>query len=674
MRFLFRSDLQMAAPKMDELEAILDTFDDPCWEQLKAKIDVPMLVVIGAQSSGKSSVLGEIVLLPIPTSDDVCTKFVTKLIFRRKPTVSVGMRIEPGPDRSQKEREKLKKFTTPSPEPKHLDKIIEAVARRLGADNDDRFCLDTLEIHIQSPEVPSITVIDTPGLTDVLMSDEQSDEDRQAIFEKITEYFGNQRCILVIIVETSADFSRHKILQHITQPDRARRTIGVLTKPDLVPGPKVAKRYVQLVRNENPLYRADLGWYLLRNRASNEQEWSREERDQEEKKVLAGPMFSEVPAEQKGADNFRAGVARQVLEFYKQQLVPIRNDVSMRLKEIETQVSVLPSQISDAAAGRAELVPILQRLHGLIKSSFFTPAEELWLPEHSMIQQRLQALDMQLQQHLQTSSPVYDLSDTIADVSTTTQPPSGVVHSLALDRLRQRAQELLANQSVLFGNIPWRVAQTLLLEVSKPWCKIMTTHLDAVTQTVQEHMETELRDCAPPHLQLGVCKQIMAPALRALSAALQRRIPRWWSDNLPPSNVQFQFSERVKRGTSTVWQRELDNSFVDAVATTCGIRVDHTGHLPTTDQAKNDSFDLEALRHALVSSLNDNRFAVAGVVTAVVIQYKVRQMLLMVGWRLTKHAGISQTARRFSVSRQLQQRHRYPPGQPLVRSALQDPR
>ena len=51
------------------LERILDVLEDPCWKTLKSNIDMPMLVVIGAQSSGKSSVLSSIACMPFPVSD-----------------------------------------------------------------------------------------------------------------------------------------------------------------------------------------------------------------------------------------------------------------------------------------------------------------------------------------------------------------------------------------------------------------------------------------------------------------------------------------------------------------------------------------------------------------------------------------------------------------------------
>jgi hypothetical protein len=46
-------------------------------------IDLPQLVVVGDQSSGKSSVLEGLTRLAFPRDSGLCTRFATQIIFRR---------------------------------------------------------------------------------------------------------------------------------------------------------------------------------------------------------------------------------------------------------------------------------------------------------------------------------------------------------------------------------------------------------------------------------------------------------------------------------------------------------------------------------------------------------------------------------------------------------------
>ena len=47
------------------------------------QIALPQLVVVGDQSSGKSSVLEGLTALPFPRDSGLCTRFATQITFRR---------------------------------------------------------------------------------------------------------------------------------------------------------------------------------------------------------------------------------------------------------------------------------------------------------------------------------------------------------------------------------------------------------------------------------------------------------------------------------------------------------------------------------------------------------------------------------------------------------------
>ena len=66
-------------------------------------VDLPQLVVVGDQSSGKSSVLAGLSGLPFPRDSTLCTRFATQIIFRRSDQTSVAVSILPK-DASDEER------------------------------------------------------------------------------------------------------------------------------------------------------------------------------------------------------------------------------------------------------------------------------------------------------------------------------------------------------------------------------------------------------------------------------------------------------------------------------------------------------------------------------------------------------------------------------------------
>lgn len=62
---------------------LLDKIDKLLAANLGDHIDIPQLVVVGDQSSGKSSVLKGLTKLPFLRDSGLCTRFATQIIFRR---------------------------------------------------------------------------------------------------------------------------------------------------------------------------------------------------------------------------------------------------------------------------------------------------------------------------------------------------------------------------------------------------------------------------------------------------------------------------------------------------------------------------------------------------------------------------------------------------------------
>jgi ABC-type molybdenum transport system ATPase subunit/photorepair protein PhrA len=70
------------------------------------------LVVVGDQSSGKSSLLEGLTGLPFPVASELCTRFATQIVFRRKPgsKETTNVSIIPAPRSSDELKEELGEF------------------------------------------------------------------------------------------------------------------------------------------------------------------------------------------------------------------------------------------------------------------------------------------------------------------------------------------------------------------------------------------------------------------------------------------------------------------------------------------------------------------------------------------------------------------------------------
>ncbi|KAM1463267.1 hypothetical protein ACFX1Q_047280 [Malus domestica] len=185
------------------------------WESLR-------LVIVGGQSSGKSSVLESIVgrdFLPRRSG-----------IMTRRPLVLQLHKTEQGmQEYAEFLHLKKKRFTD-----------FSAVRREIQ-DETDRITgrskqISNVPIHlsIYSPNVVNLTLIDLPGLTKVAVEG-QPESIVQDIENMVHSYVEKPNCIILAITPANQDIATSDAIRIARLVDpTGERTLGVLTKLDLV--------------------------------------------------------------------------------------------------------------------------------------------------------------------------------------------------------------------------------------------------------------------------------------------------------------------------------------------------------------------------------------------------------------------------------------------------------
>jgi GTPase SAR1 family protein len=73
-------------------------------------VSLPQIVVVGDQSSGKSSVLEGLTKKPLPRDSGLCTRFATQIIFRRAAREEVVVSIIPDQHASTEHSNRVKSW------------------------------------------------------------------------------------------------------------------------------------------------------------------------------------------------------------------------------------------------------------------------------------------------------------------------------------------------------------------------------------------------------------------------------------------------------------------------------------------------------------------------------------------------------------------------------------
>ncbi|KAN0099410.1 dynamin-1-like protein-like protein [Hyaloscypha variabilis] len=206
-------------------------------------IDLPQIVVVGSQSSGKSSVLENIVgrdFLPRGTGIVTRRPLVLQLINRQPGEVKTnGVKSESislGQDKEANVDEWGEFLHIPGQKFHDFNKIRDEIVKETEAKTGRNAGISPapINLRIYSPNVLTLTLVDLPGLTKVPVGDQPRDIERQ-IKEMVLKQISKPNAIILAVTGANTDLANSDGLKLAREVDpEGQRTIGVLTKVDLM--------------------------------------------------------------------------------------------------------------------------------------------------------------------------------------------------------------------------------------------------------------------------------------------------------------------------------------------------------------------------------------------------------------------------------------------------------
>ncbi|XP_058139022.1 dynamin-1-like protein isoform X7 [Dasypus novemcinctus] len=198
-------------------------------------IQLPQIVVVGTQSSGKSSVLESLVgrdLLPRGTGIVTRRPLILQLVH-----VSQGDQRKTTGEENGVEAEEWGKFLhTKNKLYTDFDEIrqeIENETERISGNNKG-VSPEPIHLKIFSPNVVNLTLVDLPGMTKVPVGDQPKDIELQ-IRELILRFISNPNSIILAVTAANTDMATSEALKISREVDPdGRRTLAVITKLDLM--------------------------------------------------------------------------------------------------------------------------------------------------------------------------------------------------------------------------------------------------------------------------------------------------------------------------------------------------------------------------------------------------------------------------------------------------------
>ncbi|KAJ4855284.1 dynamin family domain-containing protein [Trichoderma breve] len=279
-------------------------------------VPLPQLVVVGDQSSGKSSLLESLSGIPFPQDQSLCTRYATQITSRRDISNSVEFA-----DILKKANERM------------------GVRANVSTGNGTVFSEDVLKIEVCGPNEDYLTIIDVPGIFRTTMQGTTKD-DMAMVRDLVKRYIKDGRTIILAVLPSNVDIATQEILELAEEYDKnGERTLGVLTKPDL--------------GKKRPL---NLGYFLVRNRGPNGDLEGPSELD----KIFRKQPWADLPRDRVGIVALKEQLRSLLVEITRREFPTLIQDVSNQIRECKRELNSLGPPRQDEREQRSFLSSIAE--------------------------------------------------------------------------------------------------------------------------------------------------------------------------------------------------------------------------------------------------------------------------------------------------------------------------
>ena len=298
---LYNRDISPILSAFDKIRELL--VDD------RNKIELPRIVVVGDQSSGKSSVLESISRISLPRGDNTVTRSPIEL--QLKNVIKAEFEFA----------EIWKKNMVPIKV--SIDEISSKILElQKNLAINDEITEEPLYVRVYKKGCPELTLIDLPGIT---YGDQKFTDN---IKKLIKEYIKGKDTLVLLVTPATGDLTNTEALNIIkSENDYKDRVLSVVTKIDLAIHDKGTDWKEKLMNNKLNLKFDPI---IVRNRnkeeAKNNESWENM-REIEMKMINDVQEFKDFPDHMKGTYS----LIEQLVDLQKEKLYKSKDEISEKI-------------------------------------------------------------------------------------------------------------------------------------------------------------------------------------------------------------------------------------------------------------------------------------------------------------------------------------------------------
>lgn len=343
---------------------------------VERELAIPQVAVIGDQSSGKSSVLEAICSIPLPRGAGLTTRCAIELRLSDIHPDDADLPLDTSPP----EREPFWTgyiFTSTDPTPVSIeskDELEDAIASKAASLTNPRhaggFSNERVIVQIAAFGAPNLTIIDLPGIIRTKTFGQNANAIRE-VTHLIQGYIRQERTVMLVVVPATQDVATIEALEWAAKADPSgHRTIGVITKPDLIDDGAEKEVAVVLSNKRKPL---KLGYIMVKNRSQREVEENvsvQVARHNEAEFFAEHSVFSSMSKSLFGVENLVRKLTDVLVARVYDELPSMREEVSAKLEATKRELEQLGRGAGDTPAeANMTLMRIIFEYNNLLTES-----------------------------------------------------------------------------------------------------------------------------------------------------------------------------------------------------------------------------------------------------------------------------------------------------------------
>ena len=305
------SDMQALIPVLNKLQDVFTRVGSD-------SINLPQIVVVGSQSSGKSSVLESLVQKDfLPRAAGICT---------RRPLILQLIHSDP----NEKNNEYAEFLHVPNHRFTNFDDVRNEIVAETQRVCGDKGITDVpINLKVHSPTVLNLTLVDLPGLTKVA-TEGQSEDLPKLIHDMVLKFVTPANAIILAVIPANSDLANADSLLMAKQVDpTGSRTIGVLTKLDIMDKGTNARDILM-----NKVYPLKYGYIGVVNRSQKDIDDNKPMSkviEEEHRFFVTTPEYNDL-ADQCGYSYLASTLNSILMDHIKACLPKVHNDINELLR------------------------------------------------------------------------------------------------------------------------------------------------------------------------------------------------------------------------------------------------------------------------------------------------------------------------------------------------------